>query len=287
MRPLSRRVFTGPVRPFIKDNYPRVKFSDEAVRLLRLKLPPVESNSSELTSLLSEAFIALLQGGRRHIEGSYVKAWSGLLREPSDAAEDKATPMGAENTATTDSLEDSVSTLDADEKQQPPSNARGETHFDAGSTRAEEKEPTPSNNNTANSDNSDSESDVIWIPPPRVAEAKLTLHKALGDDSGSSDEETKTTETLAAGNYYVRSITDSYVRDGQRVYVTDWEATDEPAANLPPRMFAAFNRRGRAQVRRAFIEDEAGHTRERRRPSAEAPSSRRQRLRRLRRYADA
>ncbi|KUF86360.1 hypothetical protein AM588_10001131 [Phytophthora nicotianae] len=247
MRPLSRKVFTGAVRAFIKNNYPCVKFSDEAVRLLRLMLSPVESNSSELTSLLSEAFIALLQGGRRRIEGSHVKAWTDLLREPSDAAEDKSTPMGAEKTATTDSLEDCVSTLDADEKQQPPSNAREETHFDAGSTRAEEKEPTPSNNNTANSDHSDSESDVIWIPPPRVAEAKSTLREALGDDSGSSGEETKTTATLAAGNYYVRNITDFYVRDGQRVYVTDWEATEEPAANLPPKMVAAFNRRCRAQ----------------------------------------
>ncbi|KAF4145783.1 hypothetical protein GN958_ATG05030 [Phytophthora infestans] len=133
-----------------------------------------------------------------------------------------------------------------------------------------------------------SDSDVFWIPPPRLAEAKLTLREGLGGgDSSSSDEETEPTETLAARNYYVRSITDSYIRDGRRVYVTDRKATEEPAANLPPTMVTAFNRRRRAQVCRSFIEDEAGHTCERRRPSAEAPSSRRRPLRRLRRYADA
>ncbi|KAF4045217.1 hypothetical protein GN244_ATG02601 [Phytophthora infestans] len=241
MRSLSRRRFIGAVRAFIKRHYPRVKFSDKAIRLLRLKLPQAESNSSELASLLSEAFTALLQGGRRRIEGSHVRAWPGLPRESSDA--------------------------------------------DAGSA-AEQKEPTFSNNDTADSDHSNS--DVIWIPPPRVAEVKLTPRQALGDgDSSSSDEKTEPTEALAAGNYYARSISNSYIRDGRRVYVADWEATEEPAANLPPRMVAAFNRRRRDQVRRASIEDEAGHTRERRRSSAEAPSSRRRPLRRLRRYADA
>ncbi|EEY66716.1 uncharacterized protein PITG_17268 [Phytophthora infestans T30-4] len=234
LKQLSKFYREGAVRAFIKRHYPRVKFSDKAIRLLRLKLPQAESNSSELASLLSEAFTALLQGGRRRIEGSHVRAWPGLPRESSDAAE--------------------------------------------------QKEPTFSNNDTADSDHSNS--DVIWIPPPRVAEVKLTPRQALGDgDSSSSDEKTEPTEALAAGNYYARSISNSYIRDGRRVYVADWEATEEPAANLPPRMVAAFNRRRRDQVRRASIEDEAGHTRERRRSSAEAPSSRRRPLRRLRRSA--
>ncbi|KAF4045822.1 hypothetical protein GN244_ATG01796 [Phytophthora infestans] len=164
-------------------------------------------------------------------------------------------------------------------------NALEEEHLDADST-AEQKEPTPSSNDTANSDHSDS--DVIWIPPPRVGEARLTLREALGGgDSSSSNEEMEPTGALAAGNYYVRSITNSYIRDGRRVYVTNWEATKEPADNLPPGMVASFNRRRRAQVRQAFIEDEAGHTSERRRSSAEAPSSCRRPLRRLRGYADA
>ncbi|KAF4042996.1 hypothetical protein GN244_ATG04739 [Phytophthora infestans] len=206
----------------IIQHYPRVKLSDEAIRLLRLKLPQAESNSSELTSLLSEAFAALLQGGRRRIEGCHVRAWPGLPRESSDAAEEKAAQMGAEN-------------------------AREEEHLDAGST-VEQKGPTPSNNDTADSDHS--YSDVIRIPPPRVADAKLTLREALGDsDSSSSNEETEPTETLVAGNYCVRSITSSYIRDGRRVYVRDWEVTEENADNLPPGMVAAFNRRRRAQVR--------------------------------------
>ncbi|KAF4033920.1 hypothetical protein GN244_ATG14129 [Phytophthora infestans] len=167
MRSLSRSLFTGAVRALIKQHYPRVKFSDEAIRLLTLQLPQAESNASELSSLLSEEFTVLRQGGRRRIEVSH------------------------------------------------------------------------------------------------------------DGDSSSSDEETEPTETLAVGNYYVRSITNAYIRDGQRVYVTDWEAAEEPAANIPPTMVTSFNRHRRAWVCRAFIGDEAGHTRERRRPSAEAPSSRR------------
>ncbi|KAF4137352.1 hypothetical protein GN958_ATG13482, partial [Phytophthora infestans] len=183
----------GAVRAFIKQHYPSVKLSDEAIRLLRLKLPQSESNSSELTSLLSKAFTALLQGGRRRSEGCHVRAWPGLPRESSDAVEEKAAPMEA-------------------------ANAREEEHLDAGSA-AEQTEPTPMNNDTADSDHSASE--VIWIPPPRVAEAKLTLREALGDgDSSSSNEETEPTEALTAGNYYVRSITNSYIRDGRRVYKT-------------------------------------------------------------------
>ncbi|KAF4141295.1 hypothetical protein GN958_ATG09504 [Phytophthora infestans] len=144
-----------------------------------MKLPQAESNSSELTSLPSEAFAALLQGGRRRIEGCHVRAWPGLPRESSDAAEEKAAQMEAEN-------------------------AREEEHLDAGST-VEQKGPTPSNNDTADSDHS--YSDVIRIPPPRVADAKLTLREALGDsDSSSSNEETEPTETLVAGNYCARSI---------------------------------------------------------------------------------
>ncbi|KAF4144376.1 hypothetical protein GN958_ATG06470 [Phytophthora infestans] len=190
MRSLSRSLFTGAVRALIKQHYPRVKFSDEAIRLLTLQLPQAESNASELSSLLSEEFTVLRQGGRRRIEVSHEK------------------------------------------------------HLDAGST-AEQKEPTPSNNYTADSDHSDS--DFIWILPPRVAEAKLTMREALGDgDSSSSDEETEPTETLAVGNYYVRSITNAYIRDGQRVYVTDWEAAEEPAANIPPTMVTSFNRHRRA-----------------------------------------
>ncbi|KAF4144568.1 hypothetical protein GN958_ATG06223, partial [Phytophthora infestans] len=249
MPSLSRRLFPGTVRVFIKRHYPRVKFSDEAIRLLKLKLPRAESNFSELTSLLSEA---------RRIEGCHVGAWPGLPRESSDTAEETATPMGAETACL-------------------------EEHLDASST-TEQKEPTPSYNDTTDSDYGDSDSDLIWIPPPRVADAKLTLRGALGDgDSSSSNEETEPTETLAAKNYYFRSITNSYIRDGWCVHVTDWEATEEPVDNLPPGMVAAFNRRRRAQARRAFIEDEAGHTRERRRPSAEAPRLRRRPLRRLRR----
>ncbi|KAF4143667.1 hypothetical protein GN958_ATG07139, partial [Phytophthora infestans] len=121
----------------------------------------------------------------------------------------------------------------------------------------------------------------------RATEAKSTLRKALGDgDSSGSNKETEPTGTLAAGNYCVRSITSPYIRNGRRVYLTDWESTEEPADNLPLEMVAAFNRRRRAPVRRAFIEDEAGHTRERRRPSADAPRSRRRPLRVLSYYAE-
>ncbi|EEY67413.1 uncharacterized protein PITG_04445 [Phytophthora infestans T30-4] len=187
---------------------------DEAIRLLRLKLPQAESNSSELTSLLSEAFTALLQGGRHRIEGCHVRAWPGLPRESSDTAEEKTAPMGAEN-------------------------ALEEEHLDAGST-AEQKEPTPSSNDTA-----DSDSDVIWIPPPCVAEAKLTLREALGDgDSSSSNEETEPTGTLAAECSQYHQL----LHQG-------WTARKTKLVT----------------------------PRERRRPSANAPSSRRRPLRRLRR----
>ncbi|KAF4038696.1 hypothetical protein GN244_ATG09225 [Phytophthora infestans] len=152
------------------------------------------------------------------------RAWPGLPRESSDAAEEKAAPMEA-------------------------ANAREEEHLDAGSA-AEQTEPTIMNNDTADSDHSASE--VIWIPPPRVAEAKLTLREALGDGDSST------------------SLTPTSGMDGACM----WEAPEEPADKLPPGMVAAFNRRRRAQVRQVFIEDEAGHTRDRRRPSVEAPSSR-------------
>ncbi|KAF4134143.1 hypothetical protein GN958_ATG06737 [Phytophthora infestans] len=224
---------------------------DEAIRLLRLKLPQAESNSSELTSLLSEAFTALLQGGRHRIEGCHVRAWPGLPRESSDTAEEKTAPMGAEN-------------------------ALEEEHLDAGST-AEQKEPTPSSNDTA-----DSDSDVIWIPPPCVAEAKLTLREALGDgDSSSSNEETEPTGTLAAECSQYHQL----LHQGWTARVCNRLGSNRGACGQP----SSWNGRGFQSPSQSSGSSSLHRrrSRERRRPSADAPSSRRRPLRRLRRYADA
>ncbi|EGZ27075.1 hypothetical protein PHYSODRAFT_466745 [Phytophthora sojae] len=137
--------------------------------------------------------------------------------------------------------------------------------------------------------------DVVWIPAPSGLPVTTDTGSVLNADDGRDDSEASETEWVPTENlaaprstapqlYNIRAITNSYMRNGKRVYLVEWEQTEEPATNLPRNMVAAYNRRRRALVRRTFIEDKAGHGRGRLRNSEPAPERRRRRpLRRLRR----
>ncbi|KAE8991259.1 hypothetical protein PR003_g22416, partial [Phytophthora rubi] len=147
----------------------------------------------------------------------------------------------------------------------------------------------------ADSGDDSSDDDVVWIPAPSGLPVTTGTGSVRNADDGHDDSEASETEWVPTENlaappstapqlYNIRAITNSYMRNGKRVYLVEWEQTEEPATNLPRNMVAAYNRRPRALVRRTFIEDQAGHGRGRLRNSELAPERRRRRpLRRLRR----
>ncbi|KAE9102277.1 hypothetical protein PF005_g13662 [Phytophthora fragariae] len=147
----------------------------------------------------------------------------------------------------------------------------------------------------ADSGDDSSDDDVVWIPAPSGLPVTTDTGSVLNADDGRDDSEASETEWVPTENlaaptstapqlYNTRAITNSYMRNGKRVYLVEWEQTEEPATNLPRNIVAAYNRRRRALARRTFIEDQAGHGRGRLRNSEPAPERRRRRpLRRLRR----
>ena len=91
----------------------------------------------------------------------------------------------------------------------------------------------------------------------RDNEAPAPERKKTVDLETGETEWVPTEELQAAPTWQVREVLDSYMRDGQRYFLVDWEPTEEPRANLPQSVIAAFFRKRRALVRARFIEDEA------------------------------
>ncbi|EGZ27430.1 hypothetical protein PHYSODRAFT_470544 [Phytophthora sojae] len=149
--------------------------------------------------------------------------------------------------------------------RQLPSTGADASHAAAHeSTEAREADGNlaPVNTPLRTEENGDTASETGWVPTENLAAPPSTAPQLCN----------------------IHAIPNSYTRNGKRVYVVEWEQTEAPATNLPRNMVAAYNRRRRVLVRRAFIEDQAGHGRGRLRNSELAPERRRRRsLRRLRR----
>ncbi|KAE9016227.1 hypothetical protein PR002_g13718 [Phytophthora rubi] len=228
-------------------------------------------------------------------------AWTSTVENPdSTAAEAIPTSTAVEATPALIIAAKLAADDVADEKHAAAAPAAEEKLSVAAIAVAEEKVTTAASSADAaqplaDSGDDSSDDDVAWIPAPSGLPVTTGTGSVLNaddgrDDSEASEAEWVPTENLAAPPstapqlYNIRAITNSYMRNGKRVYLVEWEQTEEPATNLPRNMVAAYNRRRRALVRRTFIEDQAGHGRGRLRNSEPAPERRRRRpLRRLRR----
>ncbi|KAE9237570.1 hypothetical protein PF002_g10900 [Phytophthora fragariae] len=106
----------------------------------------------------------------------------------------------------------------------------------------------------ADSGDDSSDDDVVWIPAPSGLPVTTGTGSVLNADDGRDDSEASETEWVPTENlaappstapqlYNIRTITNAYMRNGKRVYLVEWEQTEEPATSLPRNMVAAYNRR--------------------------------------------
>ncbi|KAG6609156.1 uncharacterized protein IUM83_13344 [Phytophthora cinnamomi] len=214
-------------------------------------------HNPNLEAFLSQALPALTLTVGRRVEGRHVRDWRHNQRL--DVAADAV----------------------ADAPAEAPVNAAAATVEVDSAASGAERPSTGGETAAVGAEDPDSDDDdvILLHPPPQAAR----------DDSDSETEWAPTTAfatpaVTPAPRFAVREITNSYVRNGQRVYVVDWEQTEEPEGNLPPAMVSAFNRRRLEEIRRVFIVDEAHHGREH--PRRAHSRRTRRPLRRLRRAAD-
>ncbi|KAE8961017.1 hypothetical protein PR001_g30180 [Phytophthora rubi] len=106
----------------------------------------------------------------------------------------------------------------------------------------------------ADSGDDSSDDDVVWIPAPSGLPVTTGTGSVLNTDDGRADSEASETERFPTENlaappstapqlYNIRAISNSYMRNGKRVYLVEWEQTEEPATNLPRNMVAAYRYR--------------------------------------------
>ncbi|KAJ8525001.1 hypothetical protein ON010_g16115 [Phytophthora cinnamomi] len=235
---------------------------------------PTRTTSKKIISTETiEAFRPTTAG--RRVEGRHVRDWRHNQRL--DVAADAVADAPAEVPVATASAEVPVVTAPA---EAPVNAAAATVEVDSAASGAE-RPSTGGETAAVGAEDPDSDDDdvILLHPPPQAAR----------DDSDSETEWAPTTAfatpaVTPATRFAVREITNSYVRNRQRVYVVDWEQTEERKGNLPPAMVSAFNRRRLEEIRRVFIEDEAHHGRER--PRRAHSRRTRRPLRRLRRAAD-
>ncbi|KAG2789927.1 hypothetical protein PC129_g18753 [Phytophthora cactorum] len=93
------------------------------------------------------------------------------------------------------------------------------------------------------------------MPQARITKACLIEAAVKGDDAGEQEWVLPSGVDLRSlPTYQMRTILDDQRIDGRVVFLTSWEPTWEPAANLPSSEIKTYHKRKRLKVERAYIE---------------------------------
>ncbi|ETP27584.1 hypothetical protein F442_23140 [Phytophthora nicotianae P10297] len=96
------------------------------------------------------------------------------------------------------------------------------------------------------------------VPQARITNPRLIDAARQGDDAGEAEWVLPAgVSSTAQPTYQMRTILDNRRENGRVLFLTAWEPTWEPAANLPSGELRKYLQRKRRKVERAYIEAEA------------------------------
>ncbi|KAE8913681.1 hypothetical protein PF006_g15773 [Phytophthora fragariae] len=269
---LNQKKFKRVVRAFIRREFPHAYVTDEALRYHELRDQVTEAREADGNLAPVNTPLGAEENGGAVATIAAATAWTSTVENPANTAAEAiptSTAVEATPTLTTSAKLDADDV--AEEKRAAAVPAAKEKLSVAAIAVAEEKVTTTAiavadvkvttaassadaAQPLADSGDDSSDDDVVWIPAPSGLPVTTGTGSVLNADDGRDDSEASETEWVPTENlaappstapqlYNIRTITNAYMRNGKRVYLVEWEQTEEPATSLPRNMVAAYNRR--------------------------------------------